>query len=66
VTSAEAHVSRSAQGGDFSCGSKVEDSNVWRVIWQVPGNAAVDFTASVILIMLLSHWFIQGIIRQVS
>jgi hypothetical protein len=32
---------------------------VYRVIRRLPGNAAADFTASVILMMLLPHWFIQ-------
>jgi hypothetical protein len=39
---------------------------VYRVILRLPGNAAADFTASLILMILLSHWFIQVAIHQNS
>ena len=39
---------------------------VCRVTRPLPGNAAADFTATVILMMLLSHWFIQVTIHQIS
>jgi hypothetical protein len=37
---------------------------VYRVIRRLPGNAVADFTASVILMILLSHWFIPVTISR--
>lgn len=39
---------------------------VCRAMRRLPGNAGTDFTACVILMMQLSHWFIPVSIRQIS
>jgi hypothetical protein len=69
VTRAEGYVPHSALGWRLLLRKNTgrqPHTLVCRVIRRLPGNAAADFTASVILMILLSHWFIKVTIHPIS